>query len=63
MKPLIYVDTSVIGGYYDKEFIIHLSDISDAELSMAPEKVKKLKNRIPKDCLKYIELDDSSSFT
>lgn len=76
MKPLIYVDTSVIGGYYDKEFyydtrlffdrifnkefIIHLSDISDAELSLAPEKIKNLKNRIPKDCLKYIELDDNS---
>ena len=76
MKPLIYVDTSVIGGYYDKEFdydtrlffdrifnkefIIHLSDISDAELSMAPDKVKELKNSIPKDCFKYIELDDNS---
>jgi len=76
MKPLIYVDTSVIGGYYDsefeldtklfferiynKEFLIYLSDISDAELTFAPERVRNLKNSIPEECLTYVELDKRS---
>ncbi len=72
MKLRIYIDTSVFGGYYDKEFdevtiqlfdrirnrdfIVFVSDITIGELEFAPEKVKKLLNEIPQDCLQKIEL-------
>ena len=76
MKPRVYIDTSVVGGYYDEEFendtkkffkrifredfIIYFSEISETELSLAPARVKELKDKIPKTCYKYIELDDES---
>ena len=72
MKLQIYIDTSVFGGFYDKEFeidtqklferiinkdfIILISDITIGELAFAPEKVRNLMNEIPTDCLKEIEL-------
>ncbi len=72
MKLQIYIDTSVFGGFYDKEFdadtqklfervrnkdfIILISDITIGELAFAPEKVRNLMNEIPPDCLKEIEL-------
>ena len=72
MKLQIYIDTSVFGGFYDKEFdtdtqklferiinkdfIILISDITIGELAFAPEKVRNLINDIPSDCLKEIEL-------
>ncbi|GBU23868.1 hypothetical protein R83H12_00487 [Fibrobacteria bacterium R8-3-H12] len=57
-KISLYLDTSVIGGYYDKEFEqdtrllfqkikerkynIFISDLTEQELENAPERVKKL---------------------
>jgi predicted nucleic acid-binding protein len=71
MKQRIYIDTSVIGGYYDvgfetatkqlfrriinKEFDVYLSEVNEAELMNAPPQVKAVKDLIPKDCLYYIE--------
>jgi len=62
-KLVLYIDTSVIGGYYDiefeketkllfkaildNEFEIVYSDITDAELINAPEKVRNLLSTIP----------------
>lgn len=76
MKLRVYIDTSVVGGYFDdefeddtkafferifnKEFLVHFSEISETELSLAPEFVKQLKSRIPADCYKYIELDEEA---
>ena len=76
MKPRIYIDTSVIGGYFDeefeadtmkfferifrKDFIIYFSEISETELSLAPAQVRELKTRIPDECYRYLELDDES---
>ena len=56
MKKRIYIDTSVVGGYFDKEFqeetmrlynwfedndvVFVISDLLDLELLNAPEKVK-----------------------
>ncbi|MDR0865214.1 MAG: PIN domain-containing protein [Candidatus Symbiothrix sp.] len=76
MKQRIYIDTSVIGGYYDvefeeatkqlfkriidKDFDIYFSEVNDTELSLAPEKIRKLKNFIPDDCYKYVILDDEA---
>jgi predicted nucleic acid-binding protein len=76
MKPRVYIDTSVVGGYFDeefqedtkrfferifrKDFIVYFSEISETELSLAPSQVRNLKDRIPKDCYRYLELDDES---
>jgi hypothetical protein len=78
MKPRVYIDTSVIGGYFDEEFseitkifferifsgdfLIFFSEISETELSLAPEYVKDLKNKIPKDSYRYLELDSDSKY-
>ena len=66
MKSRVYIDTSVVGGYFDEEFkddtkkffarifkedfIIYFSEISETELSLAPAHVIELKNQIPKKC-------------
>jgi hypothetical protein len=58
MKLQIYIDTSVVGGYFDeefeedtklfferafkKDFFVHFSDVSEAELSLAPAFVRDL---------------------
>ena len=74
MKQRIYIDTSVIGGYYDdefeiatqklferianKEFDVYFSDINEAELMNAPQQVKEVKNLIPCDCFYSISVTD-----
>ena len=76
MKLRVYIDTSVVGGYFDdefedvtklffdrifnKDFLVYFSEISEAELSLAPDFVKKLKSRIPIDCYRYLDLDDET---
>jgi len=76
MKLRVYIDSSVVGGYFDdefeddtkafferifnKEFLVHFSEISETELSLAPDFVKDLKTRIPSDCYKFLDLDDES---
>ena len=76
MKQRIYIDTSVIGGYFDdefevaskklferifnKDFLIYFSDVNEAELISAPEYIKDLKNKIPLDCIRNIEIDDET---
>ena len=78
MKRRVYIDTSVVGGYFDeefaedtkkffnriinKDFIIFFSEVSETELSLAPPAVQKLKSKIPQDCYRYLELDDESKF-
>ena len=74
MRQRIYIDTSVIGGYHDtefevptrqlferianKDFIVYFSEVNETELEFAPELVKAVKNLIPTDCIKRIEIDD-----
>ncbi len=76
MKLRVYIDTSVVGGYFDdefedvtklffdrifkKDFLVYFSEISEAELSLAPDFVRDLKSKIPVDSYRYIELDDES---
>jgi len=76
MKLRVYIDTSVVGGYFDdefedvtklffdrifkKDFLVYFSEVSEAELSLAPDFVKDLKLRIPPDCYRYLDLDDES---
>jgi predicted nucleic acid-binding protein len=65
MRQRIYIDTSVIGGYYDvefeeathwlferiadKEFNIYFSEVNEDELIFAPEQVKDVKKLISDD--------------
>ncbi len=76
MRLRVYIDTSVVGGYFDeefevstklffdrifkKEFEVYFSEISETEISLAPDFVKELKYKIPKDCYRYLELDDEA---
>ena len=62
MKQRIYIDTSVIGGYYDAplqeatrqlferiadgEFDVYFSEVNDAELMNAPQRVKEVKGHL-----------------
>ena len=76
MKSRIYIDTSIIGGYYDVEFEeptirlfdrikngdfnVYFSEVNETELSLAPQNVKDLVNLIPTDCYKHLDLDGES---
>jgi len=76
MKPRIYIDSSVIGGYFDEEFkeltkrffdkvlareyYVYFSEVNETELILAPKHIRELKERIPQDCYRYIELDAES---
>ena len=75
MKASIYIDTSVIGGYFDEEFEeatkqlfdriennefeVYYSDINEAELLLAPQRVKDIVDRIPDNCIKNIKMDEN----
>lgn len=74
MKQRIYIDTSVIGGYFDeefedptkklfkriadKDFTVYFSEVNETELILAPKHIQEIKNLIPFDCLNYIEMND-----
>jgi len=76
MRQRIYIDNSVIGGYFDdefqeetklffdrienKDFYVYFSDINEAELSLAPKNIRELKNKIPDECFKLVDLDEES---
>ena len=71
MKQRIYIDTSIVGGYFDNEFeedtknffkrlekkeiIFVISDLLDIELMEAPEKVKNLLQKYPGESFERIE--------
>ena len=72
MVKRIYIDTSIIGGYFDKEFkeitralfhrlisreiIFVISDLLELELNDAPKNVKRLLLEFPDYCFERIEL-------
>ena len=74
MIPVAYVDTSVIGGVFDSEFmqwsiklmenvktgkmIAMISDLTLKELDKSPEKVRQIPDTIPDEFKKYVILDD-----
>lgn len=75
-KDRIYIDTSIVGGYFDKEFevetkllfsrlinkevIFVISDLLDIELERAPEKVKNLLYEFPDDFFERITLNEEA---
>ncbi len=76
MKQRIYIDTSVIGGYFDEEFkeptrqlferlekqeiIFVVSDLLDLELTFAPEKVKHLLHNYLPEYFERINLTEEA---
>ena len=77
MKKRIYTDTSVIGGCLDIEFeenslslfkafnagsaIIVVSNLTLAELEGAPNTVKEVLRKVPKQFVEYVEFIQESS--
>ncbi len=76
MKQRIYIDTSVVGGYFDEEFkeatrsffkrfekneiIFVVSDLLDVELIKAPKNVKELLHKYSADKFERIELTEEA---
>jgi len=76
MKQWVYIDTSVVGGYFDEEFLedtfifielvrngeitIIVSDILEAELLRAPDFVKVLLQNIDKKNIEIVRLSPDS---
>jgi predicted nucleic acid-binding protein len=76
MRQRIYIDTSVIGGYFDeefesatrqlferiiaKDFDVYFSEVNETELFLAPQHIKDLKKLIPQDCYKYLDLNEEA---
>jgi len=77
MKQRIYIDTSVIGGYFDDEFkeatreffkrfenneiTFVVSDLLDLELIGAPAFVRELLNEFSADKFERVELTEEAS--
>jgi predicted nucleic acid-binding protein len=76
MKPKIYIDTSVIGGYYDAEFAtatqqlfgrivngeyeVYYSAMNKRELQKAPLHIQQVITLIPSDCYHYVEITQAA---
>mgnify|MGYP000589672708 CR=1 FL=1 len=77
-KPLVlYIDTSVIGGYFDVEFDqqtrllfssilkgeyqVLYSSVTEDELLEAPKQVRMLLDEIPKTLKTYVELTEEAT--
>ena len=76
MKQKIYIDTSVVGGYFDEEFkesttklfdrldnneiIFVVSDLLDLELLNSPQQVQQLLHNYPSDKFQRIELTEEA---
>jgi predicted nucleic acid-binding protein len=74
MKQRIYIDTSVVGGYFDEEFkeatiklfdrldnneiIFVVSDLLDLELLKAPQQVRQLLHNYPADKFQRVDLTE-----
>jgi predicted nucleic acid-binding protein len=72
----IYIDTSIVGGYFDKEFaeatmvlferlknkevIFVVSEVLYAELADAPVHVQDLLNEYGDDCFEYVPLSEEA---
>lgn len=76
MKQRIYIDTSIVGGYYDEEFkeatkslfdrldnneiIFVVSDLLDLELINAPQQVRELLLTYSADKFQRVELTEEA---
>jgi len=71
-----YVDTSVFGGYFDKEFekttrklfskierdkiVILYSEMTESELITAPENIQSFVRDLPPESIEYIEISEEA---
>jgi len=76
MKLRIYIDTSVIGGCLDDEFkdasmqlinksrdgqiILVISDLTELELTDAPQEIQDIFDEIPEECIENAELSQEA---
>ncbi len=76
MKQRIYIDTSIVGGFFDKEFaeptralferlkrkevIFVISGLLRKELITAPEKVRSLLENYEQDCFESVNLTEEA---
>jgi len=76
MKQRIYIDTSIVGGYFDEEFqevttkfferlvnneiIFVVSDLLDLELINAPQHVRQLLHNYSADKFQRVELNEDA---
>ena len=76
MKQRIYIDTSVVGGYFDEEFseatqalfkrlenneiIFVISDLLDLELTGAPQNVRELLYKFSTDKFERVQLTEEA---
>jgi len=76
MKQRIYIDTSLVGGYFDEEFkeatiklfdrldnneiIFVVSDLLDLELLKAPQQVRQLLHNYPADKFQRVDLTEEA---
>ena len=76
MKQRIYIDTSIVGGFFDKEFatetkalferlknkevVFVLSSVLEQELSSAPQHVKKLLDEYDENCFERVLLSQEA---
>ena len=76
MKQRIYIDTSVVGGYFDEEFeeatklffkkvietktILVVSKLLEYEVSFAPDNVRDFFDSLPKEWIEYIEVTEDA---
>ncbi|MDR0910224.1 MAG: hypothetical protein LBM77_10725 [Spirochaetaceae bacterium] len=72
MVKRIYIDTSIVGGYFDDEFadetqalfqrlerkevLFVISSVLKQELTLAPQQVRELLGKYSDDCFEYVEL-------
>jgi len=72
MRLRVYIDTSVVGGFFDEEFdvdtralfqrlenkevVFVVSDLLDLELANAPERVRNLLQKYPSNVFERVEL-------
>jgi len=77
MKPRLYIDTSVFGGYFDEEFeaftkplfdrisngefIVLFSAITQQELAKVPANVQELAKSLKKENTEFIEETDEAA--
>jgi hypothetical protein len=76
MKQRIYIDTSIVDGFFDiefeletkalfeqlqqKEIVFVISDLLREELQGAPQKVKELLNNYDTDCFEAVMLTEEA---
>lgn len=74
--PRIYIDTSVFGGYFEKEFekhtkilfqkimkgeiILLYSQMTEIELSKAPDNIQKLVKQIPEAHIEFLSITNEA---